>query len=102
MIFERLTLCQHGAEHVHRFFEDAIGLAFVHLEWTNAVDHLVHDVPEVQSVEHSHSEIDGELEAGLTRSRLHTIVLLEQQYAEAIEAGILECEAILGYIHPET
>ena len=101
VIFERLALAQHGAKRVHRFVENTVGRALFHFEWTNAEDHLVHDVAQVQRVEHAHAEVHRKLQPRLARGRLHAVVLLEQQHAEAVEACVLQGQAILGLIHAE-
>ena len=38
---------------------------------------------------------------GFARRRLDAVVLLEQQDAESVEAGVLQREAILGFVHAE-
>src|SRR5262249_48778977 len=81
--------------------DDSVGLALVHFERTDLVDELVEDVAEVQGIEHAHAEIDGELEAGLAAGCLDPIGLLKEEDAEAIKAGVLESEAIFGFVHTE-
>ncbi len=101
MVFERLALAQHGAERVHGLVEDTVGRALFRLIGTDAEDHLVHDVAQVQRVEHAHAEVHGKLQPGFARGRLHAVVLLEQQHAEAVEACVLQGQAVLGLIHAE-
>ncbi len=101
VVFERLALAQHGAKRVHRLVEDAVGLALFHLIRTDAVDHLVHDVAEIERIEHAHAEVDRELQSSFARGRLHAVILLEQQHAEAVEARILQGQAIFGLVHAE-
>ena len=43
----------------------------------------------------------GELQAGLARGGFDAVAVLEKQHAEAIEAGVLQREAILGFVHAE-
>ena len=81
--------------------QDFIRLAFFHFIGTDAVNHLVHDVAQIERVEHAHAEVDGELQAGFSRRRLHTIILLEEQYPEAVEARVLQRQAIFRLVHAE-
>jgi len=55
----------------------------------------------MERVQHSHAEIDGELQPRLTRSGLDPLLLLEQEDAKAVEAGVLERESIFGFVHAE-
>ena len=101
VVFERLALAQHGAQRVHRFVEDPIGLALFGFIGTDAEDHLVHDVAEIERIEHAHAEVHRELQPGFARGRLHAVILLEQQHAEAVEARILQSQAIFRLVHAE-
>src|SRR5580704_15353312 len=81
--------------------EDAISFALLYFVGTNLIDQVVKDIAQVHGIQHAESEIDGELQPGLTRGRLNAIAVLEQQHAEAVEAGVLQREAIFGFIHAE-
>ena len=72
-------LVDHLAEH-------AIRLALFHFERTNLVDEVVDHVAQVHGVQHAESEVDGELQSRLARRGLDAVAVLEQQYAEAVEA----------------
>ena len=98
---ERLAISQVIAKTVHHLAEHAIGVALVRFIGTNLVDEVVDNIAEVHGIEHAKSEIDGELQAGLSRSGLDAVAVFEKQHAEAIEAGILKRKAILGFIHAE-
>ena len=99
--FERVTVPQIMAELVDYLPEYSVGLALIHLERANLVDHVVEHVTQVHGVQHAESEVDGELQSRLARGGLDSIAVLKQQHAEAIEAGVLEREAILRLIHAE-
>ena len=100
--FERLAVFQILAQTVHRLAEHAIGFALLHFKRANLVDKIVEDVAHVHRIEHAEAEIDRELQARLAGRGLDSVAVLEQQHAEAIEAGIFQREAILGLIHAET
>ena len=55
----------------------------------------------LQGVQHAHAEIDGELQSRFAGCGLDPFLLLEQQDAEAVEAGVLQREAVLGFVHAE-
>ena len=101
MVLERLALAQQGAQRVDGRLEDFIRLAFLDFVRTNAVDHLVHDVAEVKGIEHAHAEVHRELQPGFAGGGLYAVILLKEQYSEAIEAGVLQSEAILRLVHAE-
>src|SRR5581483_6068710 len=101
VVLEWLALAQHGAERVHRTLPDLVRLALFHFIGTDAIDHLVHDVAEIERVEHAAAEIDGELQAGFAGGRLYAIVLLEQQHAKVPKPRVLQSQAILRLIHAE-
>ena len=78
---------------------DAVGFALVHLEGTDLVDELIDHVTEIESIQHAHAEVDGELQSGFAARGLDAVRLLEEQHAEAFEAGVLQREPILRLIH---
>ena len=98
---ERGTLAQRGGEPGHGLLEDAVRLARIHLERTDLVDDVVHHVAGVQGVQHAQAEIDGELQARLSRRRFQAVLVMEEQDAEAVEPRIFQREAVLGLVHPE-
>src|ERR1022692_4366567 len=101
VVLERLALAQQGAQRIDGRLEDLIRLAFLDFVGTNAVDHLVHDVAQVEGIEHAHAEVHRELQPGFAGGRLHAVILLEEQYPEAGEAGVLQSQAILRLVHAE-
>src|ERR1017187_5728419 len=64
VVFERLTLAQQGAQLVDGRLEDFICPALLDFVRTDTVDHLVHDVAEVEGIEHAHAEVHAELQPG--------------------------------------
>ena len=101
VVFEGFTVAQHGAERVDRFVEDPVRFALLNFIRADAIDHLVHDVAEIEGVEHAHAKVDGELQSGLAGGSFYAVVLLKEQHAETIEARILQGQAILGFVHTE-
>src|ERR1700676_4282107 len=73
----------------------------MHFIRTDLISQIVHYVAQIERVEHPHSEINCELETGFSRCRFDTVVLLKQQDAKAVEPGVLQRKAILGFIHSE-
>src|SRR5271156_3176888 len=80
---------------------DTVRLALVYLERTYLIDEFVDDIPKVEGVEHSHTEVDRELQAGLTTGSFNTVRLLEQQNTKAIESRIVQRKTILRFVHAE-
>ncbi len=81
--------------------DDAVGLALVHLEGANLINELVDDIAEVERVQHAHAKVHAELQTWLAAGRLDAVGLLKEQDAKTIESGVLQREAILGFIHAE-
>ena len=98
---KRLAILQVLAEPVDHLAEDAVGLALVRFVGADLVDQVVDDVAQVHGIQHAEAEIDGELQSGLARGGLDSVAVLEQQDAEAVEAGILQRETIFGLVHAE-
>jgi hypothetical protein len=96
-----LAVAQRIRKRLRGLSNDAVSFTFVYLEWTNLIDQLVQHVAEVERIEHPHAEVHREFETGLAAGRLDAVRLLEEQHTEAVEAGILQREAILGLIHAE-
>src|SRR6516165_9795636 len=99
--FKSISITQIVAESVHCFAEHTIGFALVHFKRPDLVDEVVEDVTHKQGVQHPEPEIDGELQSGLARGGLDSVTVLEQEHAEAIEAGILQRKAVLRFVHSE-
>ena len=78
-----------------------IGLALVHFEGADLIDQVVDDVAQMHGVEHAEAEVDGELQARLAGRGLDAVAVFKQQHAETVEAGVLQREAILGFVHAE-
>ena len=76
-----------------------IGLALVHFKWTDLVNQVVNHIAKVHGIQHAEAEIDRELETGLARRGFNSIAVFEQEHAESVEAGILQCETILSFVH---
>ncbi len=73
----------------------------VHLVGANRVGHFVHHVAAVQRVEDAQEEVEVHLQAGFGVGLVQAAGLLEQQHAEAVETGIAQRQAILGFVHAE-
>jgi hypothetical protein len=86
---EGLAIFEVLAQVVDHLVKHAIGLAFVHLIRANLVDQIVYYVAHMHGVQHAEAEVDRELQAGLARSGLDAVAILEKQHAEAVEAGVL-------------
>ena len=71
------------------------------LERAHLVCDLVEQVARVERVEHAHEEVEVHLEAGLEVTLLEAALLLEQQHAKAVEAGVTQGQAVLGLVHAE-
>ena len=99
---ERFAILEVLAQSLHRLAKDAIGLAFVHFKGTDLVYEVVDHVAQVHGVQHSEAKINCELQPGLSRLGLDSIAVFEQQHAEAVEACVLQREAIFGLIHSES
>ncbi len=99
--FKRRPVAQRGGELVHRALEHLFGLALVHLEGPHLIDQVVHHVPDVQGVQHAQPEIHGELQPRLAGSGFQAVAIVEEQHAEAVEPGVLQREAIFGFVHAE-
>ena len=65
------------------------------------VGHFVQHVAAVQGVEDTEEEVDVHLQAGFGVGLGEAAGLLEQEHAEAVEAGIAQGQAILGLVHAE-
>src|ERR1700719_56585 len=89
---KRIPIPEVIAEPIHRLAEYALSLALRHFERANLVDQVIKYVTQVHGVQHAKSKIDCELQPRLARGCLNSIAVLEQQHAEAIEAGILQRE----------
>src|SRR5258708_3073557 len=98
---KRVPVSEVLAKSVHRLAKYAVSLALLYFKWTNLIDQVVEHVAQMHGVEHAESEVDCELQPWLTRGRLDSVAVLEQQHAETIEAGVLQREAILRLIHAE-
>src|SRR5207344_1043967 len=81
---------------------DTIGQTGCGFVRANLAAHVVHDVADIDRVEGAHPEIDGELQSRLARRCIDPIVLLEKKNAESVEAGVLDPEPVLGFVHAET
>src|SRR5664279_4203179 len=99
VVLERLAIAQQGAQLVDGRLKDFICPALLDFVRTDTVDHLVHDVAEVEGIEHAHAKVHRELQPGFARGCLHAVVLLEQQYAETAETGVLQRQAVLRLVH---
>ena len=86
---------------LHHVFENTIGLTGCRLVRAQLTTHVVEHVAEVQRVERAEPEVDGELQPSLPRRRIDPVVLLKQQDAEAVEAGVLDAQPVLRLVHPE-
>src|SRR5260370_7625044 len=98
---KRIPVSKILAKSIHRLAEYTIGVALLHFKWTNLVDQVVEHVAQVHGVQHAESKVDRELQSRLARGRLDSVAVLEQQHTEAIEACVLQREAILRFIHAE-
>ncbi len=98
---ERVAILQVLAEAVDGFVEDAVGLALMRFVGANLIDEIVEHVAKMHGVQHAEAEIDGEFQPGLARCSFDAVAVFKEQHAEAVEAGILQREAILGLIHAE-
>ncbi len=96
-----LAVAEGIGQGLDRVTNHAVRLALVHLKGPHLVHQLVDHVAQVERVEHAHAEVDGELQSRLAAGCLDAVGLLEEQYAEAIEAGILQREAVFGLVHAE-
>ena len=99
--FKRLAISQVVAKSVDRLSEDAVGFALIHFVRTDLIDQVVEHIAQMHGVEHAEAEINGELQSRLARGGLDAIAVFEQQDAEAIEARILQREAIFSFVHAE-
>src|SRR5664279_3889884 len=99
VVLERLAIAQQGAQLVDGRLKDFICPALLDFVRTDTVDHLVHHVAEVEGIEHAHAKVHRELQPGFARGCLHAVVLLEQQYAETAETGVLQRQAVLRLVH---
>src|ERR1700722_7852035 len=68
-----LPVSQRVGQCLHRLMNNAVCLAFVHLERTHLVHQFVDDVSEIEGVKHSHTEVDGKLQTWLAARRLDAI-----------------------------
>ncbi len=59
-----LLAAHHFVQQLHGLFEDAVGLAGVHLVGPNLVGHVVQDVAHVQGVQDGQEEIQVHFQAG--------------------------------------
>ena len=98
---EHAAIAERERQPLHAVLERAIGLAVLHLVRANLVADIVQDVTEVQRVERAQAEIDRELQPCLARRRIDPIVLLEEEDAEPVEAGVLHAEPVLRLVHPK-
>ncbi len=96
-----LAVAQRVGQRLYGVADYLVRLTLVHLKGTDLIDQLVDHVAEVERIEHAHTEIDRELQAGLAARRFDAVSLLEEQNAESVEACILQREAILGLVHAE-
>ena len=64
-----LPVAQRIGQCLHRFPDDAVGLAFVHLKGANLVHKLIDDISKIERIEHAHAEVDGELQVPARRLR---------------------------------
>src|SRR5262249_52622108 len=85
----------------HHLLRDMLGFACVDLVGTDLAADVVQDIAEVERVESTEPEVYAKLQARLARRRIDPVVLLKEQDPEAAEAGVLDREPILGFIHPE-
>ena len=81
-----LAAAHHLVQDLHGFFEDAVGLAGVHLVGANLVGDVVDDVADVQRVQDGQEEVDVHLQAGFGFGLVQAAALLEEQHAELVEA----------------
>src|ERR1019366_5356076 len=68
---------------------------------TQRVGHFVHHVAAVERVEDAEEEIEVHFQDGFGVGLGQAAGLLEEEHAEAIEAGVAQGEAIFGFIHAE-
>src|ERR1017187_4005391 len=101
VVLERLAIAQQGAQLVDGRLKDFICPALLDFVRTDTVDHLVHDVAEVEGIEHAHAEVHRELQPGFARGCLHAVVLLEQEHAEPVKTGVSQSQAIFRLVHAE-
>ena len=100
--FERLAVAQVFAQAIHHLAEHAIGLAFIGFEGTDLVDQIVDHIAEVHGVQHAEAEVNRELQSWLAGSGFDSVTVFEQENAKAVETGILQGEAVFGFVHAET
>src|SRR5262249_26189683 len=96
---EHRPIAQRRGELLHRLRERTIRQPRRDLVRADLAADIVQDVAVVERVKGAHAEIDTELQAGLTRRRIDAVILLEQENAESVEAGVLHTEAIFSLIH---
>ena len=68
---------------------------------TDGVGHFVHHVAAVERVEDAEEEVEVHLQAGFGVGLAEPARLLEQQHAEAVEPGVAQRQAVLGFVHAE-
>ena len=95
------ALAEKSAQSVHDLGKSAVGFTRNNLVGTELVKHLVGDVAQIERVQHSHAEIDGEFQSRLARLGLEPIVLRKQQDAKPSKSSVLQRHPVLGFVHPE-
>ena len=93
------AVAQRIGQRLDRLPNHPVRLPLVHFEGANLVDQLIDHVPEIERIEHAHAEVDRELQSRLAAGRLDAIRLLEEQYPEALKAGVLQREAVFRLVH---
>ena len=73
----------------------------IHFVGADGVGDFVHHVAAVQRVEDAQEEVEVHLQAGFGVGLAEAARLLEQQHAEAVETGVAQGQAILGFVHAE-
>ena len=78
-----------------------VGLAGIDFVRADRVSDFVQHVAAVQRVEDAQEEVQVHLQAGFGVGLAQAAGLLEQQHAEAVETGVAQRQAILGFVHAE-